>query len=181
MSKKVKAEPKIPYADTKISPEKTKAEISEMLKSHGIENIQWTAFRGEEVLRFLKEVDLKGVRRELMFEVKPPRIMAKKRTWNVKEGKYILVNVPLWAQAWRLVYWYLETKLKAVEWGLVSLEREMMAQITVPLPDGSVTSLGDVIERRIAEDTLAKLPSPEDEGRKVIEAELVERKEAEGP
>ena len=181
MSKKIKAGLKIPYADTKISPEKTKAEIAEMLKSHGIENIQWTAFRGEEVLRFLKEVELKGVRRELMFEVRPPRIMAKKRTWNVKEGKYILVNVPLWAQAWRLVYWYLETKLKAVEWGLVSLEREMMAQITVPLPDGSVTSLGDVIERRIAEDTLAKLPSPEDEGRKVIEAELVERKEAEGP
>ena len=180
MAKKVRAEPKIPYADTKISPDKTKAEISEMLKSHGIENIQWTAFRGEEVLRFLKEVELKGVRRELMFEVKPPRIMAKKRSWNVKEGKYILVNVPLWAQAWRLVYWYLETKLKAVEWGLVSLEREMMAQITVPLPDGSVTSLGDVIERRIVEDTLAKLPSPEDEGRRVIEAELVEKKEAEG-
>ena len=179
MSKKVKAEPKIPYADTKISPDKTKAEISEMLKLHGIENIQWTAFRGEEVLRFLKEVELKGVKRELMFEVKPPRIMAKKRSWNVKEGKYILVNVPLWAQAWRLVYWYLETKLKAVEWGLVSLEREMMAQITVPLPDGSSSTLGDVIERRIAEDTLAKLPSPED-GRKVIEAELVESKEAEG-
>jgi len=180
MSKKVKAEPKIPYADTKISPEKTKAEISEMLKSHGIENIQWTAFRGEEVLRFLKEVDLKGVHRELMFEVKPPQIMARKRSWNVKEGKYMKVNVPMWAQAWRLVYWYLEAKLKAVEWGLVSLEREMMAQITVPLPDGSVTSLGDVIERRIAEDTLAKLPSPEDEGRRVVEAELVERKEAEG-
>jgi hypothetical protein len=180
MSKKVKAEPKIPYADTKISPDKTKAEISEMLKLHGIENIQWTAFRGEEVLRFLKEVELKGVRRELMFEVKPPMIMAKKRTYDVKESKYILINVPLWAQAWRLVYWYLEAKLKAVEWGLVSLEREMMAQITVPLPDGSALTLGDVIERRIAEDTLAKLPSPDDEGRRVVEAEFVERKEAEG-
>ena len=180
MSKKVKAEPKIPYADTKISPEKTKAAISEMLKSHGIENIQWTAFRGEEILRFLKEVDLKGVHRELMFEVKPPQIMARKRSWNVKEGKYMKVNVPMWTQAWRLVYWYLETKLKAVEWGLVSLEREMMAQITVPLPNGSSSTLGDVIERRIAEDTLAKLPSPDDEGRKVVEAELVERKEAEG-
>lgn len=181
MSKKVKAEPRIPYADTKISPDQTKVEISEMLKRHGIENIQWTAFHGEEILRFLKEVNLQGVHRELMFEVKPPRIMAKKRTWNVKEGKYMLVNVPLWAQAWRLVYWYLETKLRAVEWGLVSFEREMMAQITVPLPDGrSTISLGDVIERRIAEDTLVKLPSPEDEGRRVVEAEVVEKREAEG-
>jgi hypothetical protein len=37
-----------------------------------------------------------------------------------------------------------------------------------------------VIERRIADDTLAKLPSPDDESRRVVEAEFVERKEAEG-
>jgi hypothetical protein len=63
----------------------------------------------------------------------------------------------------------------------VSFEREMMAQITVPLPDGrSTISLGDVIERRIAEDTLVKLPSPEDEGRRIVEAEFAEKKVDEG-
>jgi hypothetical protein len=57
-----------------------------MLKSHGVESIQWTAFRGEEILRFLREAELKGVRGELMFEVRPPMIMARKRTWDVEEG-----------------------------------------------------------------------------------------------
>jgi hypothetical protein len=180
MSKKAK--PKIPYADTRISPEKTKAEITELLKAYGIEDVQLTSYKGEESLRFMKEVELRGVRRTLAFEVRPPNIRAKKRTWNMKEGRYEKVNVPMWAQAWRLVYWWLESKLKAIEWGLVSLEREMLAQVLIPIKDdrGVVVdekTLAEIVEQRIAEDTLAKLPSPEDAGKKIVEAEVVTREE----
>lgn len=168
---------KIPYENTKISPEDTKAGIEKMLKKNGITDIQWTSTRGEEYLRFAVEATVRGVRRTIGFEIRPPTILAKKRIWNTKQSRYELINVPMWAQAWRLVFWYLETKLKAIEYGLVSVEKELMAQIMVPIGQDRYVSLGDIIERQIAEDKLAKLPSPEEmeEERTFVKAEEVKR------
>lgn len=167
---------KVPYADTSISPEDTKAGIEKMLKKNGITDIQWTSTKGEEYLRFAVEATVRGVRRNIGFEIRPPLILSKKRVWNIKLSKYELINVPMWAQAWRLVFWYLEVKLKAIAYGLVSVEKELMAQIMVPIGQDRYISLGDIIDRQIAEDKLAKLPAPEEiqeEERKFVKAEEV--------
>lgn len=143
--------PSLPYANTKASPEKTKAQISELLKRYGIQDIQWTSYRGEELLQFIHRLDSpKGA--EIRFEIKPPVITARRRTWNVKEGHYQIINAPMWAQAWRLVYWYLETKLKAIEYGLATVEREFMSRVMIPATN---VTLGDAFEKPIIEGKLA--------------------------
>ena len=168
---------KIPYADTKISSEQTKAEIERMLKQNNIKNMQWTSLEGDDTLKFMQEVEVKGVKRRLIFQVRPPKIFTKKRSYNIKAQRYEKITVPLEATAWRLVFWYLKNKLDAVKYGLSTLEQELMPQILTSLPDGSETTVGQIIEKAIAEDRLAKLPAPDETEtpeRKVVEVEYKE-------
>ena len=168
---------RLPYAGTKVDPEDTKANINKLLKAHGIQDVQWTTLRGEESLRFIFRTEAKDVG----FEIRRPTILAKKRTWNVKRGKYEAVQVPMLAQAWRLVYWYLDLKLKAIEYGLASVEREFLNQMLV-----GPRTVGDIIEERLSQDQeLFKLEDKtEEEPRKVIEAQYQiteEKKEVKEP
>ena len=156
---------KVPYAGTKIDPEDTKANITKRLKQHGINQIQWT----NDVLRFVVPMEIHGMQKGLGFEIRPPHIISNKRTWNSDKGRYEKIDVPLVAQAMRLMLWYVDAKLKAIEWGLVDIKEELMPNIVIP---GTDKLVGEVIMERIANDTLAKLPAPEpEEKRRVIEAE----------
>jgi hypothetical protein len=121
---------KVPYSGTKIDPEDTKADITKRLKAHGItsERIQWTG----DTLRFIVPYEVNGVQKGLGFEIKPPHIAAKKRTWNAGRGRYEIIEVPLVAQAMRLMLWYIDAKLKAIEWGLVDTREEWMPNIVIP-------------------------------------------------
>lgn len=134
----------IPYEHTTIAPEKTKAEIEKLLKDHGIQDIQWTTYKGDTVLRFLWHLNIKGVEKEIMFEFKPP-IIETKRMINTKYGR-TKATVQLEATAYRLLYWYLKNKLEAVKYGLQSIEKEFLSQAVVALPNGKETTVGESIE-----------------------------------
>lgn len=166
---------KTPYLDTKIPPEKTKAEIELLLRQHRIEDIQWTSLSGEESLRFLYPVTLKGVKRTIGFELKPPDIRVPRRIWNTATEKYEKLNVRLTGAAWRLVYWYLKNKLDAIAYGLVTIEQELMAQIIIHLPDGE-TTLGQQMAKLPESLLQPALTSNEGPGRKAVEAEYSEVK-----
>ncbi len=158
---------RVPYNGTKIDPEDSKADITKRLKSHGItpDHIQWTG----DTLRFIVPYEVNGAQKGLGFEIKPPRIVAKKRSWNADRGRYEIMEVPLVAQAMRLMLWYIDAKLKAIEWGLVDTREEWMPNIVIP---GTNLKVGEVIMERIENDTLAKLPAPEpnQQSRRTIEA-----------
>jgi len=159
---------KLPYADTKIDPEQTKIEIKKLLAEYGIKDTQWTTFRGEDSLRFM--FSAKG--KDMAFELRPPELFAPKRSYNPKSGKTETMNFPMPRQAWRVLYWYLEVKLKAVKYGLVSLEREFLNQMLVGPPNHLLT-IGEIVEERLSRDQeILKLPeAPTEEEKKEIEAE----------
>lgn len=153
MNKTIKKKP-LPYANTTIAPDDTIAEIKKLLKGNGIQDIQETTLGGNSVLRFIFHTE----NRDVTFEIKPPSIMSMKKTWNPKLGRYETVNVPMVAQAWRLVYWYLRIKLKAISYGLVSIEREFLNQM---LTSDSRT-VGDYLMERLEHDKgQLKLEAPE--------------------
>jgi len=165
MSEKLQRTP--PYRDTKVSVERTKAQIMELLRSYGVEGIQWTEYRGEEDLKFIVQAEVKGVRRQLMIQVKPPRMFTRRRV----RGRG-LVTTTNRKQAYRLLYYWLKSKLEAVVWGLSTVEQEFLSQVTVALPDGS-TTVGDIMRDYIARDALNTLPAPGPE-RKTVKAEATE-------
>lgn len=165
---------KPPYSDTKIDPFDTQAELSKLLKAYGAEAIQWTSeFTKQDVsLRFSIEVEIKGVKRKLGIEVKPPQMVAKRRTYNQITGHYETVFAPNWAQSMRLLFYYMKSKLEAISYGLIEAEREFFAQVITSLPGGFQGTVFDILK-----DQALGLPAPEQTGGKIIDVEIVEQKE----
>ena len=134
----------IPYEHTTIPPERTKADIEKMLKEHGIQDIQWTTYHGDTILRFMWKLTVKGVEKEILFEFKPPVIPSNKRQWN--GTRYETIHVTLDATSYRLLWHYLKNKLEAVRWGLESMEKEFLSHAVVALPNGQETTVGEHIQ-----------------------------------
>ncbi len=137
---------RIPYSDTTIPKERTKADIEKMLAEHGIQDVQWTTYHGETSLRFLWHVTVKGVAKEIMFQFTPPIITAKKRVYSATDQRNIKAIMQLENTSYRLLWHYLKNKLEAVRWGMESIEREFLSHAVVSLPTGEVTTVGEHIQ-----------------------------------
>jgi len=146
--------PKMPYLNTKVPAEQTQMEITLLLKKYGVKNIQWTDMGGQLVLKFMHTIDVKGVQKEVAYEFKPPALQVKKKGWNQKLSRYQDMYVPHVAAAMRLLFWYLESLLKATTWGLESMEMLMATHILFPLPDGTEMTLGEVLKKRLEQAAL---------------------------
>jgi hypothetical protein len=138
-------EPRIPYSDTTIPKERSKADIELLLTNHGIKDVQWTTYHGETSLRFIWHLTVKGVEKEIMFQFTPPMIETKKRVWNQTDQRTIKATVQLENTAYRLLWHYLKNKLEAVRWGMETLEKEFLSHAVVSLPTGEVTTIGENI------------------------------------
>ena len=115
---------------------------------------------------------MKGVRRQLGIEISPPSFSKERRTWNQRSGQYERIIAPNWAQSYRLLYWYLKTKLESIAYGLVSAEREFFAEIITKLPSGEQGTIFDLIGQKAIDN---QLPGPKQESEpRIIEAEVVE-------
>jgi hypothetical protein len=135
---------KLPYANTQVSPEHSKADIEHLLKINGIQDIQWTTLNGQTELKFLWKVTVKGVERKIAFGFVPPTIERQKR-----QSGYGMVRITDERIAFRILFYYLKSKLEAVKFGLETLEQEFMSHIIVSLPDGTRTSVGQQLEEAI--------------------------------
>lgn len=135
---------RIPYSNTTIPPERTKADIEKMLRDYSIHDIQWTTLEGQTNLKFLWKFTIKGVTKQVMFQFSPPVIPSTKRSWTGM--RYERVHVNLEATSYRLLWHYLKNKLEAVRCGLQSLEKEFLSQAVMSLPNGKTTTVGERIQ-----------------------------------
>lgn len=149
---KISREP--PYADTDVPYEKTKAQIELILKSYGIKGLRWTSMEGEDdVLEFIVVADIHGVKKQIGIAVKPPHIYIKKRS----PGRGI-VNTENINQEYRLLFYWIKSKIEAVMWGLSTIEKEFLSEVTMKLPDGRTTSVGEIVMNLVSENRLQSLP-----------------------
>ena len=73
---------RIPYQDTTIPPEKTKADIETLLKKAGAKAAVWAEDyeHGQPpILEFIMEVEVNGVKRKLGFKMTPPALAQRKK------------------------------------------------------------------------------------------------------
>jgi hypothetical protein len=136
---------RVPYSDTTIPKERSKADIEKLLTDHGVQDIQWTTYKGSTSLRFLWHLTVKGLEKEIMFQFTPPVITAQKRIWSQTDQRNIKATVQLDNTAYRLLWHYLKNKLEAVRWGLESMEKEFLSHAVVALPTGQETTIGEQI------------------------------------
>jgi hypothetical protein len=178
MTEKISKNP--PYAQTTVPMERTKADIEKLLKGYGVKGIRWTSMQGQDdVLEFVIDAKIQGVTREIGIMVKPPHIVVKKRTL----GQYgrTLANTENINQEYRLLFHWIKSKVEASVWGLSTIENEFLSQVTISLPDGRQSSVGEVVLNLVAENNLKALPFTEggqpvkqlERKTRIVEGELV--------
>lgn len=142
-----------PYRDTEVNYTRTKAEIECLLKSYGVKATRWTSQEGkDDILEFVAEVEVRGVKKAVGISVSPPHIYIQKKLG----GK--LVNTENINQEYRLLFYWLKSKIEAITWGMSTVEREFLSEITTKLPDGRTVSVGEIVIDLMAEDRLPSLP-----------------------
>jgi hypothetical protein len=142
-----------PYTGTVVAPERTLSQIQQLLLDYGCEAVQVTRdSMGRVEIQFAVEVEVQGVRRKVAVRVEPPLLA-------VTRGRgYNKVTTADPARSYRLLYWYLKSKLEAISYGLVSAEKEFFAQVLVALPGGGSTTIGDMAEESIVKGGSMFLP-----------------------
>ena len=139
---------KPPYWNTQRPAGHTKSDIDEMLKEFGAKAIRWTEteqsmqFKECPTLEFILEVELQGVQKQIGVRIKPPLL-----AHSARNGRRNVVK-PSMAASMRLLYWYLKSRLEAAKFGLDDVFQTFMSKVMVSLPDGTVDTLGKVVEER---------------------------------
>jgi len=143
-----------PYLGTKVPYERTKAEIELLLKSYGVKGIRWTSLEGQDdVLEFIAEAEIHGVKKQIGIAVRPPHIPIRKRI----RGRGIVSTENI-NQEYRLLYHWIKTKIESVMWGLSTIEKEFLSEVTMKLPDGRTSSVGEIVLGLVSENRLQSLP-----------------------
>jgi len=159
---------KMPYYNTKVSCHRTKGDIDGILYEHNVKNKAWISQGEDETLVFDKTLMIGNIEKVVRFRFNIPLFYVMKNK-NTRQGR-VKVQSVLKDQAWRLFYWHLKSKFEAIEYGLVTLEEELLAHVII----NETFTLGHIMTEMIAKDGLQQLalPEPKKENPKEVEAEF---------
>ena len=90
--------------------------------------------------------------RLMQFEFEPPKIYVTRKLWSAVRGRTVPTQVRHRPAEARALYWYLEGKLKAIHYGLVDMETEMLGQMLIPDPvhQGEVRTMASAIKENLS-------------------------------
>lgn len=140
-----------PYADTKVSAEKSRADIEKLLRKYNAQGVRWTRMGNDPpVLEFIFDVVVNGVHKQIGFRIVPPIVNIRQRS-NGRYGEIVTVRNE--DAEMRLVWWYVKSRLEAVAAGMETLEEALMSKILLTLPDETgrmqTTTVGEEIKKQL--------------------------------
>lgn len=143
-----------PYEDTEVSYYVTKGQIEGMLRGYpSVKGVRWTSIEGQEdKLEIVVEAEIAGAKKSIAITVAPPHIIIPKKI----KGK--LVDTENINQEYRLLFYWIKSKMEAVTWGLTTIEQEFLSMVTFALPGGKSSTVGAMVASAIAKDNLQSLP-----------------------
>ena len=139
-----------PHKGTKVLPEKTKSEIDRILNNYQVKKIAWNfdPEHDDVELHFQYEEEIEGVIVMPVIVLRPPEIWKKVKGWSKREQRIISGETLYWPQSMRCLYWYIKSHLEMTKLGY-SKSQEFLPHVTLQLPDGTETKLGDVLLPRL--------------------------------
>lgn len=161
---------RLPYKTSTIGQGKTYGDIIGLLETHGIHDYQWTRYQGTDQLAFPIKIERHDVNQGFVVKLTVPRLMYNKRQTGGKYAKKTMTYLE--KASWRIFWWYLKSKLEAIEFGISDEVREFMYNIHYALPDGTEINLGRTLIENV--ENLNKLTALPDTDRKVVEATIKE-------
>jgi hypothetical protein len=138
-----------PYDRTPVAVEASQRQIKKLLEKFNVKAVRFTSFPSYALLEFLREVeDKKYV--PYRVTVKPQvRDWAKNTSSELDRAE---------RQVWRVVYFWLKSKLEAIEFGLVEFEQDFLPYMLIQDNAGHEETVARVFFERLA----GRISSPED-------------------
>jgi len=150
----------IPYSSTTVDPYKTKGQIDKLLNEFGVTKTAWQIDLDKNIieLNFEAEGRIGDETRNFFFKIRPSLFEATHRTYDPKTGRTQKIMAPNLAASMRWLHAYVKAKLESVAYGMVTVEREFLAQVVVTDQRGNPTTIGEALEP-VLESGRLSLPS----------------------
>jgi hypothetical protein len=120
---------------TKIQPEKSKADMIDILKKFGITDYQWSEYKGEVKLEFEVEIMFNDKPTPVHAVLRPPELKEMRKVWSPKEGRQVKKMVANWPVAYRVMRNYLRERLLMVASGSYPFEDIFLADLVIEHPE----------------------------------------------
>lgn len=122
---------KLSYYRTKVHIFKSQNDIRTILQKFNLQGIRFTEYQNIGVIEFI----LLKNNKELMFRFK----------YDLPESE------PLKKQVFRMLFHYLKNRFMAIEFGLITIEKEFLQELVLKLPNGSTSTIKEIIGDRALE------------------------------
>lgn len=137
------------YEDTSVAAEKSKGQIEKLLKKFNVRAIRFTSYPSYALLEFVREAGDK--------EFVPYRLTVKPKVRDWARNTSSELDRAE-RQVWRVVYWWLKSKLEAIEFGLVEFEQDFLPYILLTDSQGKTDTVDHIFFERLA----GRISSPDD-------------------
>ncbi len=122
---------KLAYYRTKVHIFKSQNDIRTMLQKFNLQGIRFTEYQNIGVIEFI----LLKNNKELMFRFK----------YDLPESE------PLKKQVFRMLFHYLKNRFMAIEFGLITIEKEFLQELVLKLPNGLTSTIKEIMGKRALE------------------------------
>lgn len=119
---------------TTVQPERSKQEMIEILKKFGIQDYQWTEYKGEVKLEFEVEINFNDQPTPMHAVIRPPELKEYRKVWDAKAGRTLKKLVANWPVAYRVMRNYLRERLLMVASGAYPFEDIFLADLVLEHP-----------------------------------------------
>jgi hypothetical protein len=133
-----------PYRGTTVSVDRSKEQISKLLRDYGADGVQWAEHFQSGTLQLQFAVAREGGG-AIRFRITPAAFKEKHVSWDPIKGRNVTVEAPDWPRSMRLLLAWLKTKLESIAFGLTAIEEEFLAQTVVRDGTGQETTVGELI------------------------------------
>lgn len=131
----------MPYDYTLVSVEKSQADIKGLLARMDAQAFRFTSLPSYALLEFVRKVD-NGQFIPYRIKVQPKTYPDAKDTFKARDRAE--------RQVWRVVYYWLKSKLEAVEFGLLEFEQEFLPYMLLSDGQGKSETVDKLFFERLA-------------------------------
>jgi hypothetical protein len=120
---------KLNYYRTTVPIYKTQNEIRTVLEKFNLQGTRFTEYKNVGIIEFILLKDNK----ELMFRFK----------YDLPEKDSLKLQV------YKALFYYLKNRFLAVEFGITTVEKEFLQEIVVKLPNGTTTTVKELVGDKV--------------------------------
>ncbi len=128
------------YSNTSVAMSKSKEQIEKLLKKFNVQAVRFTSFPSYALLEFVRK-GKDGKLTPYRITVRP-KVAAYARNPSVELDRAE-------RQVWRVAYWWLKSKIEAIDFGLVEFEEDFLPYMLLENSAGGAGTVAQMLRPRL--------------------------------